>query len=308
MSELVTGEGVVLDLRVARLPTRALGFTIDAAVLVGLAIGVSFVLGATIDAADPALAATLGLVGLVAVLVGIPVTVETLSRGRSLGKLALGLRVVRDDGGPVGFRHALARGLAGFFVDFWLTLGAGAVICSILSKDGKRIGDLLAGTVVVKERTPARILPLPPMPPPLAVWAPSLELSRLPDDLALAVRTYLTRGGDLAPGSRDAMGERLAQAVASYVSPAPPSGTPAWAYLAAVLAERRRRSEASLHAYLTATPVSSSPLLTPSPYAAPARCRCVERGTDAGCRCVESGRVRRTPLRQAHPSEAGSPL
>ena len=93
------------------------------------------------------------------------------------------------------------------------------------------------------------------------VLASTLERIRLPDDLALAVRTYLTRGGDLAPGSRDAMGERLAQAVASYVSPAPPNGTPAWAYLAALLAERRRRSEASLHAYLTATPVRPSPLL-----------------------------------------------
>jgi uncharacterized RDD family membrane protein YckC len=255
VSELVTGEGVVLDLRLARLPTRALAFGIDATVQITLAIVVMFVIGATVETADEALAATLMLLTIVTVLVGIPVTVETLTRGRSLGKVILGLRVVRDDGGPTRFRHALTRGLAGFFVDFWLTGGAGAVICSILSKQGKRVGDVLAGTVVIKERTPARIQTLPPMPAPLVTWAQSLELSRLPDDLALAARTYLTRSGTLSTRTRDAMGQQLADAVAAYVSPPPPPGTPPWAYLAAVLAERRRRSEASLHAYINATPL-----------------------------------------------------
>lgn len=257
MSELVTGEGVVLDLRLARLPTRALAFGIDALVQITVAIVVMFVIGATVETADEALAGALMLVTIVTVFVGIPVAVETLTRGRSLGKLILGLRVVRDDGGPTRFRHALTRGLAGFFVDFWLTGGAGAVICSILSKHAKRVGDVLAGTVVIKERTPARIQTLPPMPAPLATWAQSLELSRLPDDLALAARTYLTRSGSLSTQSRDAMGQQLADAIARYVSPPPPPATPAWAYLAAVLAERRRRSEASLHAYLTAQPLQT---------------------------------------------------
>lgn len=250
MSGLVTGEGVILDLRVARLPTRALAFALDALLLLAIGVGLSFVLGAAVSLADPALAATLGLVAVVAVLVAVPVAVETLTHGRSLGKLALGLRVVRDDGGPVRFRHSLTRGLAGFFVDFWLVLGVGAVVTSMLSKDAKRLGDLMAGTLVVKEGTPARILPLPPMPAGLERWARTLELARLPDDLALAVRTYLTRSGSLAPAARASMATSLADAVAAHVSPAPPAGTPAWAYLAAVLAERRRRSEASLHAYL----------------------------------------------------------
>src|SRR5688572_853951 len=121
VSELVTGEGVVLDLRLARLPSRALAFGIDATVQITLAIVVMFVIGATVETADEALAATLMLLTIVTVLVGIPVTVETLTRGRSLGKVILGLRVVRDDGGPTRFRHALTRGLAGFFVDFWVT-------------------------------------------------------------------------------------------------------------------------------------------------------------------------------------------
>jgi hypothetical protein len=199
-----------------------------------------------LSAADPALQAALGLVGFIALFVGVPVLVETLSRGRSLGKLALGLRVVRDDGGPVRFRHALTRGLAGVFVDFLLTLGVGAIVCSLLNERGKRVGDILAGTVVVRERAPAKSAPLPAVPPHLAAWATGLELSRLPPDLALAARSYLSRYPQLSPAVREQMGAKLGLEVAQVVTPAPPPGTPAWAYLAAVLSERGRRDSQRL--------------------------------------------------------------
>src|SRR5919112_957635 len=83
------------------------------------------------------------------VFVVVPTTVETLTRGRSLGKVAAGIRIVRDDGGPVRFRHALIRALAGVG-EIWLTLGAVALITSMLNDRGKRVGDLLAGTYAVR--------------------------------------------------------------------------------------------------------------------------------------------------------------
>ena len=190
---------------------------------------------AVLASVDPALQAAIAVLVFVGLFVGIPVMVETLSRGRSLGKLALGLRVVRDDGGPVRFRHALVRGLAGVFVDFLATLGVGAVICSLLNERGKRVGDILAGTVVVRERAPAGSTPLPAVPPHLAAWATGLELSRLPADLALAARGYLSRLPELSPAVQNQMGAQLASDVARYVTPAAPPGTPAWAYLSAVL-------------------------------------------------------------------------
>ena len=58
--------------------------------------------------------------------------------------MALGLRVVRDDGGPIRFRHALVRGLVGV-VEIWLTVGAVALVVSLASSQGKRLGDFLAG-------------------------------------------------------------------------------------------------------------------------------------------------------------------
>jgi uncharacterized RDD family membrane protein YckC len=241
VSDLVTGEAVPLEMRLAKLPSRALAILLDWTLLAAIGIPLAIALGSVLSTADPALRATLALLGFIGLFVGVPVLVETLSRGRSLGKLVLGLRVVRDDGGPARFRHALTRGLAGVFVDFLLTSGAGAIICSLLNERGKRVGDILAGTVVIRERAPARTDPLPVVPPQLATWATGLELSRLPADLGLAVRSYLSRYPQLAPSVRDQMGAQLATEVAQVVTPAPPPGTPPWAYLAAVLTERGRR-------------------------------------------------------------------
>ena len=67
--------------------------------------------------------------------------------------MALGLRVVSDDGGPERFRQALFRALAGF-IEIWMFAGGPAVICSLVSPKGKRIGDVFAGTMVISERAP----------------------------------------------------------------------------------------------------------------------------------------------------------
>jgi uncharacterized RDD family membrane protein YckC len=245
VSELVVGEAVVLELRLAKLASRALALALDLCVQLLLILVGSFVVFGVALQVDDALAAALFLVFYLAVILGYPVAFETLSRGRSLGKMALGLRVVREDGGPIRFRHALVRGLLGV-VEFWGTLGAAALITSLASARGKRLGDFLAGTVVVRERMPARGAPVAAMPPQLAGWAATLDLARVPDDLALAARQFLGRFQDLAPEVRESMGGRLATAMAAVTSPPPPPGVPAWAYLSAVLAERRRREMARM--------------------------------------------------------------
>lgn len=239
-SDLVTGEAVVLELRLAKLASRSLALALDLAVQVGLFLVGALLVSGPFDLADDALAAALSLVYVVLVLVGYPVALETATRGRTLGKLALGLRVVREDGGPIGLRHALVRGLLAV-VEVWASFGSLALITSLTSAKGKRLGDFLAGTVVVRERVPVRGAPVAVMPPPLAPWAAALDLSRVPDDLALAARQFLSRQHELAPEVRTAMGDRLAASLLAVTAPPPPPGTPAWAVLAAVLAERRER-------------------------------------------------------------------
>lgn len=246
-SELVTGEAVVLDLRVAKLASRALAMALDVLVQFAMLLVSIIVLSFALPDADEALALTLTLVFLVLIMVGYPVVFETLSRGRSLGKLAVGLRVVRVDGGPIRFRHALVRGLAGFVVDFWTLglFGAVAVIVSLCSSDGRRVGDFLAGTLVIRERVPESAgYPAIGMPPGLEGWASQLDLTHLPDDLALASRQFLARFRELRPEASHALGWGLSQQLGNALGTAVPPGVPPWAFLAAVLAERRRRDHA----------------------------------------------------------------
>ena len=246
MSDVVTGEAVVLDLRLARLASRCLALALDLLCQVAVLLVLTLVVLAGQNRLDTALEVAIGLLIVVAVLVGYPVTVETLTRGRSLGKAALGLRVVRDDGGPIRFRHALVRGLVGFFVDFW-ALGLGgavAVFVSMFSAKGKRVGDLLAGTVVIRERMPAGEAAVVYMPPWLAGWASTLNLSGLPDDLALAVRNYFARRAQFNSSAADTLAWQLATDVGQHIGVPVPQGIHPADYLAAVLAERRAREHA----------------------------------------------------------------
>jgi len=203
------------------------------------------------------------------VIVGYPVLWETLTRGASPGKYALGLRVVSDDGGPERFRQSLVRGLAAV-VEIWLLLGCPALICSLLSDRGKRLGDLFAGTFVIQQRLPARqyAAPLPPVGPYLAMWAASLEMSRLTEQTAETARRYLARLPELTPAAQAELGQRIATTVSAQVSPPPPPGTPIWAFLSAVLTERSNRE----HARLTRAPArmpGPPPGVQPAPWGQP---------------------------------------
>ena len=247
MANLITGDAVTLDLRIAGLPSRTLALAVDVTLQVLLLMAgtvlVSWVFSAGGSPGAQA-AVTLGMV--VLVLVGLPTLVETLTRGRSLGKMMMGLRVVRDDGGPTRMRHSLVRALSMVFLDLWVTSGVVGGISALASSKSKRMGDHLAGTIVVGERIPrgASKHSEITMPPPLAGWAAGLDLVAVPDALALNVRTFLHRAPGLDPTVREATARRLATQMAGYVRTPAPVGTPAEAYLAAVLAERTKRSTA----------------------------------------------------------------
>jgi uncharacterized RDD family membrane protein YckC len=242
MADVITGEAVALELPVANFPSRIAALLIDMLAQIVLLSAVAIVLTTTSSRVNDDYVTAAAVTAYVLVLIAYPTTFETLSRGKTLGKMALGIRVIGDDGSPVRFRQALVRALVGVFEIWTFVLAPVGLITSIISARGKRVGDIFAGTYVVQERVPAR-RPLPPVfatvPPPLAGWAQSLQVARLSDQLADAAGSYLRRFGELSPQARDALGVRLANAVAGQVSPPPPPGTPAAAYLSAVLAVRR---------------------------------------------------------------------
>ncbi len=142
---------------------------------------------------------------LITVFIVFPTTLETLTRGRSLGKLALGLRTVRDDAGPISFQHAFIRSLVGF-VEIYAFQGAPAFFSALLSQRGKRLGDFAAGTYVVRERVKLQLAPPAAMPRHLAGWAHQADIASLPTGLALAIRQFLGRLPAIDPASRDSIG------------------------------------------------------------------------------------------------------
>lgn len=258
MNELVTGDAVVLGLRPAKLPSRALALAIDLVVAWTAYLLVSVLILVAAGSLDEAAVAALSVATFLLVLVGGPIAVETLSHGRSLGKLACGLRVVRDDGGPIRFRHALVRGAVGV-VEILMSFGVIGCIASLVSARGRRIGDVFAGTLVVRERVPAaRMTTVPPPPPWLVGRFSELDLSAVPDDLWLAIRQYLTRMRQLDAGVGHAMAERLAGDLATSTGTPAPQGVPAGAYLAAVVNERQARDARRAFGSSTSSTVTES--------------------------------------------------
>ncbi|MFJ1708940.1 RDD family protein [Kitasatospora sp. NPDC088346] len=254
VSDLVTGEAVVLGLRSAKLPSRALARLMDAVVQLVAWIITTMIAIAVAGNADEAAIAAIMLSIFVFYAVVLPVLVETLSKGRSLGKLALGLRVVRTDGGPVRFRHALVRGLVGV-VDFGLS-GVPAVVTSLISSEGKRLGDIFAGTLVIRERVPSAARghgALPQVPPQLlhamGTDLVAMDLSAVPDPLWLAIRQYLGRIDQLDPAVAFGMAQRLASDLSAHIGRAVPYGVSPAMYLGAVLTERQRREWARATAH-----------------------------------------------------------
>ncbi len=225
-TNLVTPEAVVLEVAAAGLASRVLAALIDVVALWAVfsalttaAAGASAVLGPDNVVVQVAL-----IVGAFALLVAWPIAWEVATRGRSPGKLALGLRVMTIEGAPIRFRHALIRGLVGL-LELNATLGTVALLSALASRRFRRLGDHLAGTVVVRDRhggTPAtatRFIPHPVW----AQWSAQLDASRLTTDDYRLVRSYLLRAGQLAPEQRQGLGLRVLDRVGDRLGLAPGS-------------------------------------------------------------------------------------
>jgi uncharacterized RDD family membrane protein YckC len=267
---IVTGEAVALDLALAGVGSRGIAALIDIVIASVLEIVVIVLLLLVGPGTNSAALVTVLIVAVVGCTLGYPVLFETLWGGRTLGKAMMGLRVVRDDGGPIRFRHALVRGLVGVFIDKpGITYGLGALIPMVIGSRNKRLGDLAAGTIVLQERVPGRIDVQISMPPQLAWWAASLDLSAVDDALALRIRQFLGRAHHFTPHARTLHEHHLANEVVAKVG-MPPPGTPGWAVLTAVLAERRRRAFATQQStWIPPTVATTSPTPIADVYAPP---------------------------------------
>ena len=264
--DLVTGEGVAVEVPVASVVARMGSGAIDVILALVVLFCGFFVLGMLSMQASEAVQGIVVIVFSSLVFIAMPAIIETATHGRSLGRLALGLRVVRDDGGPATARHAIVRALIGY-VEIYLLLGIPAVVTSMIHPRAKRLGDMAAGTIVVTQRARLNLTPPPMMPPPLAQWAHAADIATLPSGLGVAVRQFLARAPGLSPQSRHLLGLELLQATLPHVSPPPPGGYHPEVVLAAVVAERRRRDTERLwrEEQLRARVLPADPFTAPRP-------------------------------------------
>ncbi|MCY7286953.1 MAG: RDD family protein [Cryobacterium sp.] len=242
--ELVTGEAVALDVRPASIILRAAGTIIDWVAYILLFLGMAFLVsGLTGVAIDNALGRALGIAGLVVCLLIVPMAVETATGGRSLGKLAIGARIVRDDGGAIQLRHAFIRALLGV-IEIYLTFGGIAATTALLNGKSKRLGDLLAGTYSQHERVPRLVQQQVALPLALETWAQTVDIVRLPDRLSRRIAQFLRQAAKLTPATRLRLADSLAAESAPFVSPKP--DVPAEVFLAGGAAVRRSRETKAL--------------------------------------------------------------
>ena len=242
---VVTPEAVVLDFRTATVASRLLAGMVDLSAQIGILVALNAVVVAFVGDAGVGWVAVVFLVVLTfLVLFGYPVAMETLWRGRTLGKAALGLRVVTVEGAPVRFRHAAIRG-ALTLVDHYLPpLGVTAVLAILFTRRDQRLGDLAAGTLVIRERIAA----LPPtavtFPAPAGyeAYTGSLDTSALTEDQYRVLRAFLLRRHAMAADARARLAARIANGVSAALRHTPPPMVGAELFLSCVAAGYQRRS------------------------------------------------------------------
>lgn len=244
-SEMLSGEAVAIDVQPLGFFLRTLGALIDmllSAVTVIVGVLLMFWLAGRGMLDEPS-QRILTVAIMVFALVVLPCGIEVALRGRSLGKLAVGGRIVRLDGGTTGFRHAFIRSLVGV-LEIYLTAGAVALLAGAFSERSQRLGDMVAGTYSQKMRTPQPVSMVPIMPAALLAWAPLADVARLPDRLARRIAQFLQNAERMTPHARASIAQQLVEETREYVSPQPPA--PPEQVLIAMTILRREREHRAL--------------------------------------------------------------
>jgi uncharacterized RDD family membrane protein YckC len=216
---VTTADNVGISFRVAGVATRLTAALLDLLVLGCLLLIVSVLViaiaaAATGNSSESNTIVVFSLLGALLFASWVIIAVlyftisEAVSGGRTLGKSAMGIRVIRVDGGTASIGEYFLRSAA-YIVDIF---GVGAILL-FFHPQSRRLGDLVAGTVVVRERTPVTLLTAT-APAPVYLRSgdpgPAIDgLSHLGEHELSAVRTFLGRLG-IRPDQRADLAGRLA--------------------------------------------------------------------------------------------------
>jgi uncharacterized RDD family membrane protein YckC len=248
-----TPEQIGLEYDIAGLGTRLMAAIVDV-IFLGLIAGFALCFGvfgmaaifATISDSDTASAIAIAIVGLIFFFVvwGYYVLFETIWHGQSPGKRWTGLRVIQEGGYPIGFSQAAIRNIVRLadFLPFLYIIGA---IVMLVDSRSRRLGDLVAGTIVVKEQQEVSLASLGHDQPPPAPWpveatgrsfpgtvprdippAQFPNIARISSAEYSLLREFLQRRPTLDQAARDSLALQLAQGFARRLDYTPTGDVP----------------------------------------------------------------------------------
>ncbi len=217
---------------IAGIGSRSLAWLLDGLILGAAILFLGLVSVRTVDT-DSLL--TLGLLSLATLFIPFAylVGMETLNGGRTLGKMAAGIKVVRVTGAPIGFGSAVVRAL---FVPIDVLLFGVGIISMFTTERSQRIGDLAARTVVVRDRFRATQVAAPPI---VDGGHPRWDVSAITQEEVGVIRSFLSRAPGLPPDSRSGYAAQLRGRLEPRIGGADASLSDE-AYLARVVAEKHR--------------------------------------------------------------------
>jgi uncharacterized RDD family membrane protein YckC len=215
---IATPEGVDLELTLAGVGSRFVSALVDLMLQIVLLVGVTGT-GAAVGAFGNGFGSAVVLIASFLVFAAYDVLFEVFAAGRTPGKRLNGLRVVRTDGSPVTFVTSAIRNVLRL-VDILPGLYLVGIVTILVTRRNQRLGDVAAGTLVVRERTEhpsLRQLQPPQALPSTNAWDATAVTA---DELA-AVRSFLARRYELTYQARYRLAADLAGALRPKVVGAP---------------------------------------------------------------------------------------
>ncbi|MCB0866443.1 MAG: RDD family protein [Solirubrobacterales bacterium] len=229
-----TPEAVELEFVLAGVGSRGIAAAIDFGIQFSLLFGIFIVASPLAALGGDALTIIVFSLATFFMLYVFDVLFEAFRGGQTPGMQVIGLRVIRDGGEPVDLRSAAIRNIV-LLVDGPLTLWGAGITSIVLSKENKRLGDMAAGTLVIRERFPAEPPPPPPPRPGLPPPPPPPDLSAGWDVGAVTaadmtvVRRFMIRRFDLKPEPRARVAGEIASRLHGKVAgPVTPMGDEAF--------------------------------------------------------------------------------
>lgn len=244
MEGIITPEAVVLEVETAGVSARVMAGLLDLLVQIGVLFALSILIAAAGLTGSESSGQTVIAIVFASVIMGYPVLLETLWRGRTVGKKAMGLRAVTIEGAPIRLRHALLRMMGGLVDRFFPPIGVTGTLMILGTRRHQRVGDLMAGTVVIRD--PDRtVLPQAvwfPVPTGFEAYAAGIDPTAMTDDQYTVIRAFLMRNRELSPEARYALAADLADRAAVTVQHARAPQVHPEAYLLCVIARYQRRT------------------------------------------------------------------